>query len=414
MLNITPAEIIGADEDSRNAGAPTGILLLLMTTLAVMGNVLISPVLPRMIEHFSALGPHAGVLVPLVVVVPALLIGLTSPVAGIFTDTFGRKTVLLVAFVVYAAAGTAPCWLDSIYAIIASRVFVGLAEAGVMTASTTLIADCFGGARRQRWLAGQTGMATVAAVVLIALGGILGERGWRTPFYAYALALCFILPSLWLLPSRKRQALSFAQSVHLGRALKPIVWLCILTILGGMGFYIMPIHIGLVLASRGITSPATIGIAAAVSNLATPVGSLIYSRISARPAMHLLALSFVVMGAGLFIVGEATNFGPTMAGAVVANLGSGLLLPVLISTSTMRLPAMLRGQGVGLWTASFFLGQFFSPLSVAALNVATHGIGPTIAIFGLLSCAMAIGCMVQARFGRRVPAASTSDRPISQ
>jgi MFS family permease len=50
--------------------------------------------------------------------------------------------------------------------IIGSRVRVSLAEAGVMTASTTLIADCFGGARRQRWLAGQTAVATVAAVVL--------------------------------------------------------------------------------------------------------------------------------------------------------------------------------------------------------------------------------------------------------
>jgi MFS family permease len=278
-----------------------------------------------------------------------------------------------------------------------------------MTASTTLIADCFGGARRQRWLAAQTGMATVAAVILIAVGGLLGESGWRTPFYAYVLALGFVLPSIWLLPSRPRQKLSFAQSVHLGAALKLIYWLCILTVLGGIGFYIMPIHIGLVLASRGITSPATIGIAAAISNLATPVGSLIYSRISLRPPMQLLALSFAVMGAGLCLVGETTTFVPTIAGALVANLGSGLLLPVLISTSTMRLPASLRGQGVGLWTASFFLGQFFSPLAISAVNVATHGIGPTIAIFGLLSVAMAIVCMAQALRSRRALAASVPD-----
>jgi MFS family permease len=408
MLSTTPPEIIIADDDTQNAGAATGILLVLMTTLAVMGNVLISPVLPMMIQHFSAT-PHAAVLVPLMVVVPALLIGLMAPIAGIFTDTFGRKTVLLVAFFVYAAAGTAPCWLQSLHAIIGSRVLVGLAEAGVMTASTTLIADCFGGARRQRWLAGQTGMATIAAVVLIALGGLLGESGWRTPFFAYGLALCFVLPSIWLLPSRPRQKLSFAQSVHLGAALKLIYGLCILTLIGGIGFYIMPIHIGLVLASRGITSPATIGLAAAISNLATPVGSLIYSRISQRPALYLLALSFAVMGAGLFMVGEATTFVPTIAGALLANLGSGLLLPLLISTSTLRLPPRLRGQGVGLWTASFFLGQFCSPLAISAVNVATHGIGPTIAIFGLLSAAMAIGCFVQARLSRNALAVRAHD-----
>jgi len=394
MLNTTPAEMIGIDDEARNAGAPTGLLLLLMTTLAVMGNVLISPVLPRMIQHFAAV-PHVGVLVPLVVVVPALCIALTSPVAGVFTDTAGRKTVLLVAFFIYAAAGTAPCWLNSMSSIIASRFLVGLAEAGIMTASTTLIADCFGGARRQRWLAGQTACATISAVVLIALGGVLGEESWRTPFFAYALAVAFVLPSIWLLPSRPRQALSFA-SVHLVAAGKPIFWLCILTIVGSVAFYVMPIHIGIVLASRGVTSPATIGIAAGFSNVATPVGSLIYTRISRRPAMHLLALSFVIMGAGLLLVGEAATFWPTMAGALIANLGSGLLLPVLISTSTLRLSPALRGQGVGLWTASFFLGQFCSPLALSGLEVVTHGIGPAITIIGALSCALAIGCMAQA------------------
>jgi MFS family permease len=404
MLNTTPSEMIGLDDEHRNAGAPTGILLLLMTTLAVMGNVLISPVLPKMIQYFAAV-PHVSVLVPLIVVVPALLIALMSPIAGILTDTLGRKSVLLVAFVIYAAAGTAPCWLNSVSSIIASRVLVGIAEAGIMTASTTLIADCFGGARRQRWLAGQTGVATIAAIVLIALGGILGEESWRTPFYAYGLALAFVLPSLWLLPSRARQALSFGRSIHLGAALRPIFWLCMLTIIGAIAFYVMPIHIGLVLASRGITSPATIGIAAGISNIATPIGSLIYTRINRRPAMQLLALSFVIMGAGLLLVGEAATFWPTMAGALIANLGSGLLLPVLISTSTLRLSPTLRGQGVGLWTASFFLGQFLSPLSMSALTVATHGIGPTIAVIGLGSCAMAVGCLAQARLGGRGAAA---------
>ncbi len=400
MLNTLPAEAIDRDEEQRNAGAATGMLLLLMSTLAVMGNILIAPVLPRMIQHFAAV-PHVSVLVPLMVVVPALCIAITSPIAGIFTDAFGRKTVLLVAFFAYAAAGTAPCWLNSLSSIIGSRVLVGLAEAGVMTASTTLIADCFGGARRQRWLAGQTAVATVSAIVLIALGGLLGEQSWRTPFFAYGLALLFVLPSIWMLPNRPRQALSFARTVHLGAALRPIFWFCILTLLGSICFYIMPIQIGIILASRGISSPATIGIAAGVATVAAPVGSLVYSRISTWPTMHLIALAFMFMGAGFLIVGESATFWPTMAGAVVANLGCGILLPVLVATSTMRLPPALRGQGVGLWTASFFLGQFCSPLAVAAMKTVTHQIGSSIAIFGVLSAAMAMFCVAQERFGPR-------------
>ncbi len=63
-------------------------------------------------------------------------------------------------------------------------------EAALMTVGTTLVGDYFEGERRQRWLGIQVGAISVAAVVLVAIGGVLGQTlGSRGPFLMYLVAL---------------------------------------------------------------------------------------------------------------------------------------------------------------------------------------------------------------------------------
>lgn len=61
----------------RRAGALQGVLLLLPITMAVMGLVVLSPILPRMQAHFASVH-GAEYLVPMVLTVPALCIALLS------------------------------------------------------------------------------------------------------------------------------------------------------------------------------------------------------------------------------------------------------------------------------------------------------------------------------------------------
>src|SRR6185436_5784504 len=159
---------------------------------------LIAPVLPKMEDHFAGVA-GADVLVPIVLTIPALVIGLTAPFAGVVIDAIDRKRLLIVALLVYAVAGTAPLYLGSLGAIIASRAVVGLCEAAIMTCCTTLIGDYWSGPRRARYLGLQTLVAALAATVFFAVGGLLGVSGWRTPFWLYAVALVIVVPMVFLL-----------------------------------------------------------------------------------------------------------------------------------------------------------------------------------------------------------------------
>src|SRR6478735_3167279 len=77
----------------RTAGLAQLILLLAGSCMSVLGAVLIAPVLPQMSDTFAGT-PGVEVLVPIVLTVPALLIGLAAPFAGIVVDRLDRKRLL--------------------------------------------------------------------------------------------------------------------------------------------------------------------------------------------------------------------------------------------------------------------------------------------------------------------------------
>src|SRR3954454_20520160 len=169
----------------RPAGRAQALVLLFSSCLAVLGAVLLAPVLPRIEEAFA---DTAGVkaLTPIVLTAPALVIGLTATFAGRIVDRLGRKRLLVSALVLYAVVGTAPVWLPSLQLIVVSRVLVGLTEAAIMTCCTTLLADYFHGSKRVRYFGLQAVFTTIAATVFFAVGGVVGSHNWRAPFWLYA------------------------------------------------------------------------------------------------------------------------------------------------------------------------------------------------------------------------------------
>ncbi|MFM6931489.1 MAG: MFS transporter, partial [Novosphingobium sp.] len=186
-------------EKHRDPGFMTGLSLLLPITLSTMAIVLLAPILPQMLAEYSAV-PGFDYWVPMILTVPALCVALFSPVAGILGDWFGRRRLLLWSFVGYAAVGIAPVFLTDIKAILLSRIGVGIAEALIMVLTTTMIGDYFAGAARDKWLAGQTAVASMSALVFFNIGGQLGQFGWRTPFWVYSsamLMLALVLAYTW-------------------------------------------------------------------------------------------------------------------------------------------------------------------------------------------------------------------------
>ncbi len=398
----------------RRAGALQGVLLLLPITMAVMGLVVLAPILPCMQAHFAHL-PGAEYLVPMVLTVPALCIALLSPVAGTLVDFFGRRRTLIAALVLYAGIGVLPIFLSNLTAIIASRVLLGAMEAAIVTASTTLIGDYFHGAEREKWLAYQTALATVAATILFAVGGVLGNVSWRAPFAVYSVSLLFaagLLLWTWE-PGKPQVETAFAEPMVSSFPWRTLVPMCLIAVFGGIMFYTMQIQLGVVLERYyGIESPARLGLLIAIGSLSLLIGSICYRRLARAHIVTQLIVSFGLIAAGFILMRFAATTLQLMIYDVTNQFGCGILLPAMVVWVMGRLPFEYRGRGTGLFMSGWWIGQFLSPQAVTFLAEQTGGLPAALQMLGFLSLtATAIGAVARARAPGRAHRAVSTARP---
>lgn len=377
------------------------LVLLFGSCFPVLGTVLIAPVLPRIQQHFADL-PAVQVMAPLALTIPSLFIGLLAPFAGAIADRFGHKRLLVIAMFVYGLFGTAPIWLEDLRAIIVSRAGVGIAEAVIMTCCTALIADYFDGVVREKYLALQTVWTTTASALFLLVGGALGEIGWRVPFWLYACSfiLALVMRIVLIEPGacKLSEPAAVSERIEEGKGTwGKLSGICAITLVGSISFFVVQVQLGFLLNTRGIQSTQTIGLAIGLGAAMVMAGALLFRRIARFGVVFLLALSSFLSGAGYIIAGNAEDFPLITAGVMIQGLGSGLMLPTLVTWAMSILRFGQRGRGSGAWNACFFFGQFVCPFVVLGMNDYTGGladsfvaIGWTLIAMGVLAVAIAM------------------------
>lgn len=388
-------EVVGTR--TRRAGAWQGILLLAGSCMPVLGSVLITPVLPQLSQHFAK-EPAAKILVPMIVAIPALMIAIFAPFAGQIVDRLGRKRLLIGALVLYSLVGTAPVWLEGLTEILVSRVLVGVCEAAIMTVCTTLIVDYFHEEhRRKRYLGLQTVTTTLAATVFIIVGGALGAGGWHVPFWVYLAGVIIALPMLFSLwepasdPTDAHVTSAAAARVPWRRILAPVL----VTLFGGFSFYVLIIEVSYLVVSSGVSADDTgiIGAVAAGASLATAIGGLLFARMTKVRPTRLLPIAFGLQAVGMIVIGLTAALPGVIVGAVIASFGSGLLLPSLVTWAVSTTTFEDRGRVTGWWTASFYLGQFLTPILMGAITAAVGSLSIAVAVVGIAAVVMAVATL---------------------
>jgi MFS family permease len=271
---------------------------------------------------------------------------------------------------------------------VVSRVLVGLTEAAIMTCCTTLLADYFSGATRERYFGLQVIFTTVAATVFFGLGGALGSHSWRSPFWLYVVSLPLAAAAaryVWQPVVRHAE----------GAKLPPLPWRRLAgpvgtSLLGGLVFYVLIVELSFKLDSIGVHATGTIGAVSAIGSLGTAVGAFVFGRVAGRGPRVTVPLAFAVSGVGLVALGLVSALPLVVVTAVVAGFGNGLLLPALLSWAVGPLTFEQRGRGTGFWTAALFLGEFVCPLVVNGLHAGAGSLGTAIAVLGGVSVAAAL------------------------
>lgn len=361
------------DAAQRQAGRQQGAVILLASSLTIMGAVMVAPVLPKIAQELGGTTPHADVLVPLIATGPALAIALFAPLAGWLADRLGRKRLLILATLAYVLSGFAPSQLHALDSILLMRLLFGLAEATIMTCCTTLIGDYWQGDEQQKYVNRQVIAIGLIGAIFFVIGGGAGEASWRYPFYLYllpALLVPFMVRVLWepSLAAPVRPADPATAKPAARGAWRAIAVASFLAFAGMTGAFIVPVQTPGLLVHMGVTSTTLIGASAGMGLLATLLGSLLWPLVRRIAGVTMTnAVLLALIASGLIWLTRAASYPEVLAAVSLHGVGAGLLVPNTVAHLLEKLPPSLRARGVGIFTSCLYLGQFVSPLIVALL-----------------------------------------------
>jgi MFS family permease len=393
----TPAVAPLAATPRRHGGLAQGVALMAIVNMPSLALSALVPGLPQLFQQFSNV-PHFQLLVPMIITVPSLCVALTSGFTGMLADRFGRRNLLLVALLAFSLLGLAPLLFDSLLLIVASRVIVGVAEAAILTVGNALMGDYFEGAQREKWLGYQNMLSPLIGSAILLSGGLLAGVHWRYPFLLYLVGLA-VFALAWFVcwePERDHAA-STPGTTAAAFPWRSTLFVCAVTVLFSMVFFVQAVQHGRIFADMGVASPERISVLVTIASLGTVLGGYLFKRLGGVSVTLRLAASMALYGACYVGVAWAPDAAVGLPLDALGQVGGGLLLPALIAWALTHYRFEHRGRGMGLWGGSFFLGQFLSaPLltliqgpagtflaSVAAVGVACLCAAAVLAAAGL-------------------------------
>jgi MFS family permease len=358
---------------------PALAVLLLASSLTIMVATILTPALPPMLDHFAD-HPSAAVLIPLVLTIPGLAVAVSAPLAGLLADKWGRVRILVGGLVLYAFAGASALVLQSLEAIIAGRIVLGIAAGCTMTCATALIVDHWEGAARRRALGFQASALGFGGAVFPVIGGLLAEFGWRWPFAAYLCTIPLAALAAWALKDAPR--VNAAREASGSRF--PVSLALVVLFLAGAGMlilYAIPLRVPFYLRELGYHSTTLAALTVALPSLAAALAALNAGVLQSRVShAGLVGLSFGVMALGYAIVGWSGSFIGLCIGMVACGIGFGINTPNLVAWLQSRTPVDMRGRAAGALTTAVCLGQFLATFVFAFLARATTAPGTFAAV----------------------------------
>jgi MFS family permease len=386
------------------------VSVLLLASLTIMANATIAPSLPGLKAHFSdvaGIDTLAGLLLSL----PSIGIVLTAGLFGWMADRYDRQKLLAVAAILYAVGGTSGLWAQTLPQMLVGRLVLGVGVAGTMTLGMAWAADLWQGPARARFLGQQGAAMSGGGIVVMLLGGALATLHWRGAFAVYALvlpigalALSMLAPYARKLNTDRAVRAASPQSAVVADAFpwRAYAFVGTLAFVFMTTFYIVPTRLPFLLHDLGVNSPAIVGAIMASMTLVSIPGALSYGRIRGfLSPISIFALSFALMGSGLFVISQATSMGMVVIGVVLAGIGMGPSMPNYTTYFMGFVPPSQRGRASGLLTTAFFAGQFASPLVTAPL-VAAYGLPGAFGIVAIALVVLAAGLLAYSLSQRNV------------
>ncbi|MBE9388403.1 MFS transporter [Vagococcus salmoninarum] len=161
------------------------MILIVIANLFVvfLGIGLVIPVMPTFMHKMNLSGQTMGYLVAAFAVAQLIC----SPIAGRFSDMFGRKKMIVIGMLVYSISELLYGMGQVVSVLYLSRLLGGLAAALIMPSVMAFVADVTTIEERPKAMGWVSGAISGGFIIGPGIGGFLGDIGTRVPFFVASI-----------------------------------------------------------------------------------------------------------------------------------------------------------------------------------------------------------------------------------
>lgn len=382
-------------------------LLLLINVLPPLGTALLSPVLGSLIEPLGASTANIGLMMS-AFTAPSIFV---IPIAGIISDRYGRRPVLIFGLCWFGLTGTAIAFVSTFGASLALRALQGVGFAALTPIIITSLGDLYAGTKEATAQGLRFTGSGLSQTVFPLAAGILVGAAWQYPFLLYAVAfpiaaVAYIYFKEPLDEAADKESDSGIRE-QLGDMRTLIEHRRAWAMVAARGtanipwFGFLTYNSILVVNVLGYT-PTEAGILAALASLTYALAASQAGRIAAlfEDRLYPLVATNLSMGGGLTLTFLAPSLAVAAVGVVFMGIGFGLVLSIYRSVITTLPPADLRGGLVSLGEGSGRATATATPVVMGvAVAVTTTSLGFETAVravgvgTGVVSASVGIACL---------------------
>lgn len=360
-------------------------------------SFMIAPLLPKIAADLSVSVSAAGQLVTAF----TLALALSSPVLTALTGNFNRRKLLILSMVVFAL-GNIAAWASTDYSqVMGARILLALAAGLYSPSASALVGTLVPPEKRGRALSIVNGGMTIAIVLGLPLGAMIGDRlGWRTTFLGVgvlaAMATAGLIFGLHRGVGDRMPVATLHERIEVAR--RPAVLLALLvTTAWAVGAYTVWTYIAPYLtATAGLDGPQISGVvflwgvAAAIGIFG---GGHLNDKIGSRsvilPALSFQALAFVTLSLSARLLSQTHALVPVLGAIVVWGLTAWGFYPAqqarLIGIGGLKVAPVVLSLNMTFMFAGFSAGAALGSVVLAHGSVANLGwVGASFEIVALL------------------------------
>ena len=360
-----------------------------VTLMAVLGVTSVTPAFPRVIQEFGVSSGQVGLLITFFTL-PGIVL---TPVLGIMSDRYGRKSILTPALILFSVAGGLCAFAPNFDALLALRFVQGMGAAALGTLNVTVIGDIYGGRERSAALGYNSSVLSTGTATYPGIGGLLATFGWFYPFLLPFLAIPVAFVVLFSLhnpePVNDKGLKEFFSDVFENlwpRLRNPkilgvfVASLVSFILLFGAQLAYLPI----LMNERFDAPPYVIGLILSGASLTTALTSSQLGRLTGRfQEKSLLKFAFLLYAAGLVAASLVPVLPLLLVSVALLGVANGINIPNIFSLLNEVAPSDNRGAFLSVNGMVLRLGQTIGPIFMATLAVPIGLTGAYLAAAGL-------------------------------